>query len=159
MKAFLAVICVLAGATILSADNTPAVPATPATTVAPVKPGTKAKKEVKKEEEPVISGQTIARANGTYLGLELAGGFFKLTFYDAKKKPMTPDADRAAARWPNSRHADLGPNRAVLNRSGDVLIGNKTVVPPLNFTVFITLLKGESDDSAGAETFAVPFHG
>ena len=133
MKALLAVICLLAGATILPAETKPITPA------APAKPGAKAKVEVKKEAESVIPGQIIPRANGTFLGLEIDGGNFKLSFYDAKKKPMSPDVARAAARWPNSRHADQGPNRTVLNPNGNALVGNKNVQPPFSFTVFISV--------------------
>lgn len=150
MKALLAVICLLAGASVLTAETVPAKPA---------KPGAKPKVEATKpkEVEPTIPGQTIARANGTFLGLEVVGGNFKLSFYDAKKKPMSPDVTRAAARWPNTRGP--GDNRTVLNPSGNALVGSKPVIPPFNFNVFITLLQGEGDESKAVETLVVPFRG
>lgn len=148
MKSLLAVICLLAGASLLTAETTPAKPA---------KPGTKAKVEVAKEAEPTIPGQTIARANGTFLGLELAEGKFKLSFYDAKKKPMAPDITRAAVRWPDPRGP--GDNRTVLNPSGNALLGSKPVLPPFTFNVFITLLQGDGDESKAIETLVVPFRG
>ena len=152
MKALLAVICLLAGATILSAETTPVAPVTPA------KPGAKAKVEVKKEAAPKIPGQTIARANGTFLGLEVVGGNFKLSFYDAKKKPMAVDVTRATARWPNPRSV-TGPNRAVLNPSGNALVGNKVVLPPFVFNVHLILLQGEGEASAAVESYDVAFRG
>lgn len=148
MKSLLAVICLLAGATLLSAQTPPAKPA---------KPGAKAKVEAPKEEEPVIPGQTITRANGTFLGLEVVSGRFKLSFYDATKKPMTPDVTRANARWPNTRGP--GDNRTVLNPSGNALIGSKPVLPPLIFNVYITLLQGEGDEAKAVESLVVPFRG
>lgn len=156
MKSLLAVICLLTGATLLTAETTPAQPAT--ATPAPAKPGARAKPEVKKEvEEPKIPGVTIPRANGTFLGLEVVGGNFKLSFYDAKKKPIAPDVTRATARWPNPRGP--GDNRAVLNSSGNALVGNKPVLPPLIFNVYITLLDGEGDEAKAVETLVVPFRG
>jgi hypothetical protein len=128
---------------------------------APTKPGvtTKApaKKEEKKEEEPVIPGANIARPNGTWLGLEVVNGNFKLSFYDEKKKPLAVDVTRATARWPNPRAP--GDNRTVLNVSGTALVGAKPVIPPFNFTVFLTLLKGEGDEAKAVETYQVPFRG
>lgn len=148
MKSLLAVICLLAGATLLSAQTAPAKPA---------KPGAKAKVEAPKEVEPVIPGQTIARANGTFLGLEIVGGNFKLSFYDAKKKPAAVDVTRATARWPNTRGP--GDNRTMLNVSGNALVGSKHVLPPLVFNVYITLLQGEGDEAKAVESLVVPFRG
>jgi len=168
MKSLLAVICLLAGATLLTAETAPVrvttpvnpnpkvksadVPAPP-----PAKPGAKPKIEDKKEAEPVIPGVAIPRPNGTFLGLQVADGFFKLSFYTAKKKPMAVDVTRAAVRWPNNRNA-TGPNRDVLNLSGEALVGNKKVLPPLTVTVFLTLLKGDGDDAKAVEEYVVAFH-
>lgn len=163
MKSLLAVICLLTGAPLLTAETTPAKPAAPAATVqpppaAPAKPGAKAKPTEKKEvEEPKIPGITVTRANGAFLGLEVVGGNFKLSFYDAKKKPMSPDVTRATARWPNSRGP--GDNRTVLNPSDGALIGNKPVLPPLIFNVYITLLEGEGEEAKAVESLVVQFRG
>ena len=138
------------------ATGTP-VKTTPAKPVAPEKAGAKAKVDPKKVEEPKIPGVTITRANGTFLGLEVVGGNFKLAFYDAKKKPMAVDVTRASARWPNPRAP--GDNRTMLNLSGTALVGSKPVVPPLNFTVYITLLEGDGEQAKAVESLVVPFHG
>ena len=116
-----------------------------------------AKKEVKKEELPKIPGMEIARPNGTFLGLEVVGGNFKLTFYDKKKKAMGVDVTRATARWPNPRSP--GDNRTVLNGNGTALVGAKPVLPPFNFNVFLTLLKGEGEEAKAVETYTVAFRG
>lgn len=149
MKSLLAVIWLLAGATALVAETKPA--------VTPAKPGAKAKVEEKKEVEATIPGTNIARADGTFLGLEVVGGNFKLSFYDAKKKPVPADVDRATARWANPRGP--GDNRTVLNPSGNALVGSKPVIPPYNFNVYITLLKGQGEESKAVETIVVPFRG
>jgi hypothetical protein len=155
MKAFLAVICLLAGASLLSAETAPVKPAAPVT---PATPAAKPKVDVKKEPEPKIPGITIPRANGTFLGLEVVGGNFKLSFYDAKKKPAAPDVTRATARWPNPRSV-TGPNRAVLNPSGNALVGNKVVLPPFTFSVHLVLLQGEGEAAAAVENYDVPYRG
>lgn len=176
MKTLAAFAALLFAASQLSAQTPPTTTSTTATTTptgtkaADVKaadsktvtPATKTpvKKDDKKkpEPEPVIPGVTIPRANGTFLALEVVGGNFKLSFYDKKKKLMTPDVTRATARWPNLRSA-LGDNRTVLNSSGNALVGQKPVVPPLTFIVHITLLQGEGDEAKAVETFTVQFHG
>lgn len=116
------------------------------------KPATPGKADAKKEAEPKIAGITITRSNGTFLGLALEGGSFKLSFYDAKKKPTVPDVTRAAARWnPNYK---TGRERIILNLSGDgkALVGSKTVRPPYAFKLYLTLLAPTSTPgSEGAE--------
>lgn len=113
---------------------------------------------IKKEVPlPKIPGTEIARSNGTFLGLEVVDGNFKLTFYDKKKKAMAVDVTRATARWPNPRSP--GDNRTVLNGSGTALIGAKPVVPPFNFNVYLTLLKGEGDEAKAVENYVVQFRG
>ena len=135
----------------------PATTAKPATVTAPTTPATKAKAPAKKEEEPKIPGITIARANGTFLGLEVVNANFKLSFYDKKKKLVAADVSRATARWPNPRSV-TGPNRAVLNPSGNALVGNKPVLPPFTFTVALALLQGDGEDAKVMESFQVSFH-
>lgn len=115
------------------------------------KPSAPAEKPAAKaeEKEPVIEGYEIARASGGYLGLEVVGGNFRLSFYDEKKKPVPPDVARATTRW--NPPQKLGSAFGVLNPSADgkTLVGNKFVQPPLNFIVFLTLLnaKGEAVES------------
>lgn len=148
-------------ASLFAAEPTPALraaetkPVTVKTTVPPTKPVPKKLEVV--VEEPKIPGAVIPRANGTFLGLEVVGGNFKLSFYDKKKKTMAPDITRATARWPNPRSP--GDNRTILNPSGGALLGNKPVVPPLTFTVYVTLLQGEGDEAKAVESFVVPFRG
>lgn len=152
----------LFAASLFAAEPTPVLraletkPVTTKTTVPPTKPAPKKLEVV--VEEPKIPGTTIPRANGTFLGLEVVGGNFKLSFYDKKKKLMPIDVTRATARWPNKKAATAGDNRTVLNGSGTALVGAKPVVPPLVFNVYITLLQGEGDGAKAVETYVVPFH-
>jgi hypothetical protein len=127
---------------------------------APGKEAPAAKKEEKKVEVvPKIPGTEIARANGTFLGLELKEGKFKLTFYDKKKKPMAVDVTRATARWPNNRSGTPSDYRTVLNGSGTALLSEKYVLPPHIFNVTLTLLQGEGDEAKAVETYVIPFRG
>ena len=164
MKTLVVSAAVLFAASMMSAQTAPA-PAKPAdtkvapATPAPAKPGAK-KDEKKKEEEPKIPGVTVNRPNGTFLGLEVVGGQFKLTFYDKKKKPMAIDVTRANARWPNRKTVLPAEFRTVLNPSGpNSLTGSKPVLPPFGFTVFLTLLRGEGDATQAVENYQVPFQG
>lgn len=132
----------------------PAEPATPATP--PAKPTAK-KEDKKTEKEPVIPGMTIVRPNGTFLGFEAAGGKFKLSFYDKKKKPMAVDVSAGLARWANVRGP--GDVRSPMTISGTALVTAKPATPPFSYNVFITLLQGEGDDAKAVETYTVQFRG
>ena len=128
--------------------------ALPVLAQAPAKPGAAAKEE----PELVIPGITLTRKNGDFIGLELADGNFKLSFYDKNKKPIACDVAQATARWnPSYKKGD---ERRVLNPSGDgkTLVSNPPVVrPPYNFKLFLTLL---SDDGQVVESFpAIDFRG
>ncbi|MSU46186.1 MAG: hypothetical protein EXS42_03450 [Lacunisphaera sp.] len=133
--------------------TTKTTPVKSVTTKVPVAKDTKTKVEVM----GVIPGTTIARPNGTFLGLEVVAGNFKLTFYDKKKKPTAMDVTRARARWPNLRSP--GDNRTVLNGSGNALVGAKPVLPTFTFNVYLTLLQGENDEAKAVETYMVGFRG
>ena len=169
MKSIAVTTCLIFATSLMQAQTPaaarPADPKAPALEApAPKSPGTKAapatpakKVEKKKEELPKIPGTVINRPNGTFLGLEVVGGNFKLTFYDKKHKPMAVDVTRAKARWPNPRSP--GDNRTVLNGSGSALVGAKPVVPPFTFNVYLTLLVGEGEEAKAVENYTVAFRG
>lgn len=137
----------------------PPEPAEPPTPAVPAKGKDAAKPGVKKEE-PMgkIEGTELARPNGLFLGLTLAEGKFKLTFYDKKKKPTKVDVTRGLARWPNIHGP--GDNRAVLNSDGvNSLVGAQFVRPPYVFKLYLTLLNGDGDAAEVVETYVVDFRG
>jgi hypothetical protein len=166
MKTLAAFAAVLFATSQLFAQTQPAAPTAPAK-ASDIKPADgktapAAKTPVKKDEkkpvpEPKIPGTNITRKNGTFLGLEVVDGNFKLSFYDKKKKPMAPDVTRASARWPNVRGP--GDYRTILNSSGNALVGARAVTPPYTWNVFLTLLEGEGDEAKAVESYVVPFRG
>jgi len=140
-----------------TATKTGAAPATKAAgaTKAPTK---------KAEVVPKIEGMEIARGAKGFLGLQLVGGTFKLSFYDMKKKPVAPDVARAMLRW--DPKGKVGQERLVLNRDGMALSSPRPVKPPYVFKLFITLIPegaatGDGADAAAAagETIVVDFKG
>ncbi len=172
MKSTAVAACLLFATSLLQAQPAPAAkpadtpaPATPATVVnkdskTPAKAAPAKKDEKKKEAElPKIPGTVINRPDGNFLGLEVVGGNFKLSFYDKKHKAMAVDVSRATARWPNTKSATPGQFRTVLNPSGTALVGQKPVFPPYNFNVFLTLLQGEGDEAKAVENYTVAFKG
>jgi len=128
----------------------PAPAKSPKQAAAPAKTEKKAAPAAAAEEaEGNIAGITIPRASGGFLGLEIVGGNFKLSFYDVKKKPVPVDVARATARWDNKQK--LGSDFTVLNPASDnqSLVGAKFVRPPYTFIVFLNLLNaaGEAVES------------
>lgn len=85
------------------------------------------------EAEPKILGAVITRADGTFLGLEVVAGNFKLSFYDAEKKAIAPNVSQARATWPNPR--GQGNLRTMLNLSENALVGAKPVLPSYTYDV------------------------
>jgi hypothetical protein len=136
-----------------------AVPVMHAQATKPSLPGKAAPAAKKEEEMGKIEGMVLNRANGTFLGLTLEGGKYKLTFYDKKKKPMKVDVTRATARWPNMHGP--GDNRTILNVAGDgtSLMGAQFVRGPHAFKLYLTLLQGEGDAAKSVESYTVDFRG
>ena len=123
---------------------------------APKNPAPSADAPAEEEVEPQLPGSVIARSGGGFLSLSLEGGHFKLSFYDAKKKPVPADAVRAVTRWdPVNKTGDV---RSILNPTDDgtALKGNVIVRPPYVFKVYLTLIG--ADDKA-IESHVVDFRG
>lgn len=112
-------------------------------------PATPTKKDDKKKKEDVpgkIEGMAIERGTG-FLGVQIVNGVFKITAYDAKKKPAAADFTRIALRWqPINQKA---PERAMLTPASGVGVfsSEKIVKPPHSFRLYITLIKGDTDDA------------
>lgn len=117
----------------------------------------KDEKKKKADEMGKIDGLEIPRGAG-FMGIQIVGGVFKLTTYDARKKPAAADFTRVALRWnPSNQKA---PERALLVPGGGLgsFTSEKIVKPPYAFKLFITLIKGDGDD-APVENFTVDFQG
>lgn len=142
----------------LAADTTTVPPSKSEVTTKNAPPASGAKLPAKVEEEPKIPGFVIPRDKGGYLGLTLENYCFKLSFYDAKKRPVKADVTRVRARWaPNYK---VGNERTVLNLTPDgmALVSNQYVRPPYNFKLFLTFLKEDGDDEqAAVEHYVVDF--
>ena len=135
-----------------------------AAAVTPPKPAATAKAGANKgpaatqqpaEPELQIAGITIARTKGGFLGILVENGNFKLSFYDAKKKPTQVDVARATARWPVKYK--LGDERTVLNPSSDglALTSGTFVRPPFVFKLYLALFAEGSDDAV--ENYVIDF--
>lgn len=113
------------------------------------------KKPAPPEEAPKIPGVVVSRPNGSFLGVLVEDGRFKISFYDAKKKPVPVDVSRASARWPV--HYKVFDERTVLNPNGDgtALTSPKFVRPPYTFKLYLSLF-GEGNDQA-VEQYVIDF--
>jgi hypothetical protein len=130
-------------------------PAAPARSVTPKKaaPATKA------EEPPAkIEGMEIPRANGGFMGLEIADGTFKLRFYDAKKKKIAPDVAQVILRWDSKVKAPR--ENVVLSSDGTLMTSARAIRPPYIFKLFITVFKepAEGADAVPSENYVVDFN-
>jgi hypothetical protein len=99
-----------------------------------------------KAGEPAkIPGVEIARPAKGYLGLQVNGGNFLLSFYDENRQPAPPAAARAVLRWTPSNRT--GNEFYVLEAAADgkALSSPKTVRPPYQFRLVLSLF------AAGAE--------
>lgn len=105
--------------------------------------------------EPKIPGISVARPKGGFLGIVVEDGKFKISFYDAKKKPTQVDVARATARWPV--RYKVFDERTVLNPDADgtALTSPKFVRPPYVFKLYLSLLVEGSDEAA--ESYVIDF--
>jgi hypothetical protein len=127
----------------------------PATQTAP-KAAPKKDDKKKKEEPPAkIDGVVVARGTG-FLGVQVVGGHFKVSFYDAKKKPVPPDVASAVLRW--KVNYSLDPEHTQLTPGGgpNSLTSEKVIRQPYSFRLTMLLFKGASEDET-PETFMVDF--
>ena len=118
----------------------------------------KADDKAKKEEPPAkIDGIEISRGAKGYMGIQIVNSTFKLSFYDTKKKPITPDVARAALRW--DPKYKVGEERVILNPADKALTSPKNIRPPYHFKLFITLFKepAEGADPVAAENYTIDF--
>jgi hypothetical protein len=133
----------------------PAAPAAPAS-AAKKAPDDKKKKE---KETPKIDGMPISRAGGGYLGVKVENNVFKISFYNAEKKPVALDVASAVLRW--SVAYKKAPERAQLTPGADgkSLTSEKSVRAPFDFKLFITLLKtADTGEEKATETYVLDFN-
>ena len=158
MKTTLALLAVLGLMLSAAAQSAPSGKAAPDSKAAPGKADSDGKAG-KKDEAPKIEGMEIARGNRGYLGLQIVNGAFKMSFYDAKKKPTAPDVARALLRW--DAKYKVGQERLVLNPGEPTALSNPKVIrPPYTFKLFITLIKdaaNEGAESPAGETYVIDF--
>jgi hypothetical protein len=146
MKKLSALLGIIAGVALLTAQTATAQTNPPAPAAKPGAPT----KPVEKEE-PKIPGIVLQRPNGNQLGLTISGGTFKVSFYDKKRKHVPVDVTRAVARW-NPVYKAI-PEQAVLNivDDGKALGGGRPVLPPYSFVLRLTLFKGDGEAEQPAE--------
>lgn len=160
MKTLPTLLCSLLLVAVGQAQPAPANPST-GKAAAPTAAVPAKKNDTPKKASPAkIEGIEVARGEKGFLGVQLVEGTFKISFYDAKKVPKAPDVVRAVLRW--DPKYKVGKERVVLNvaEDGKSLASPRTIRPPYNFKLFITLLNdaAEAEDPAG-ETHVIDFRG
>jgi hypothetical protein len=106
------------------------------------------------DKEGTIAGTPIKRTGEGWLGIEIKGGTFQLTFYNDKKKPIPADKSSAVLRWPV--HYQPNDERTELTGTDNpaVLGSAYPVKPPYAFKLHIALL---SDSNKDVEGYVIEF--
>ncbi len=107
------------------------------------------------ETEGKVSGNPVARTQGGWLGVEVKGRTFRITFYNAKKNPVPADVSSAILRWtvqyqPNDERIQLLPTD-----DPSVLASPYVIKGTLTFKLHITLLTDSKPDAV--ESYFVDF--
>jgi hypothetical protein len=112
-----------------------------------------------------ISGLSVRRHNGTWLGIQLTAGNFRVTFYDKNKNPTAADATDVVLSWtiPKTGPYAPPPTSTQLSPLTDIssVFTNSFYVPyshPMN--IRIILIVPASDPSAlspATETYNARF--
>lgn len=112
-------------------------------------------KDTKKEVvyELPKTGVNQQRPDGGWINAEAAGTRLVVKFFDKKKKPEPPTADRGFALF---KYAAKNPARAPLNRDGMTLATPAVLRPPHNFLLILSLFVGDSAEPAKSYTFRYP---
>jgi len=106
------------------------------------------------EKEGTISGIAVKRDKGGFIGVDLKGGSFQITFYNDKKKPVPADRSSAVLHWPV--HYQPNQERTELLPTDDpaVLASPYPVKPPHTFKLFISLF---TEGSSDVESYVIDF--
>jgi hypothetical protein len=112
-----------------------------------------------------ISGAPVHRHNGTWLGIQLTAGNFRVTFYDKNKNLMAADATSVVLSWTTPKTGPYAPppSSTQLSPLADIssVFTNSNYVPyshPMNLRVVLTV--PASDPSAlspATESYSVKF--
>jgi hypothetical protein len=112
-----------------------------------------------------ISGLSVHRHNGTWLGIQLTAGNFRVTFYDKNKNLMAADAASVVLSWTTPKTGTYAPPpmSTQLSPLTDItsVFTNSYYVPyshPMNLKIILTV--PASDPSAlspATETYSVRF--
>jgi len=112
----------------------------------------------KDDEVGTITGTPIQRSQGDgWLGLEIKDNTFKITFYNAKKKPIPADASSVALRW--TVHYQSNDERTELLPSDDpaVMASAYYVRAPHSFPLHVIVLFAGKPDAS--EVYDLSFSG
>ncbi len=109
------------------------------------------------KKEPVYelpkTGKNLQRGSEGWINVEASGTRLVVKFFDAKKKPATPNVEQGFARF---QFASKNPERAPLHIEGLTLVSTATVRPPHNFLVILSLFRSGEAESGESYTFKYP---
>jgi hypothetical protein len=112
-----------------------------------------------------ISGLSVHRHNGTWLGIQLTAGNFRVTFYDKNKNLMPADATSVILVWTTPKTGPYAPppTSTQLSPLADIssVFTNGFYVPyshPMNLKIILTVPASDpSGLSPATETYSAKF--
>lgn len=112
-----------------------------------------------------ILGIPVHRHNGTWLGIQLTAGNFRVTFYDKNKNPMPADATSVVLSWTTPKTGPYAPppTSTQLSPLTDIssVFTNSFYVPysrPMNLRIILTVPASDSSAlSPATETYTAKF--
>ena len=106
------------------------------------------------EAETELDGVVVPRADGGFLQVKMEGVNLVLRTYDAQKKPVAVDVDRATVRL---QFASRSPEQYTLAPSDDkmALTVGRPIRHPHVFRAYISFFRGESETAV--ETFQLAY--
>lgn len=124
-------------------------PTVPAAAIAP------ASAETEAPATNELGGVVVARASGGFLQLKMEGVHIILRAFDAEKKPVKVDVDRATVRL---QFASRSPEQFTLvpSEDGMSLTVGRPVRQPHVFRAYVALLRGESAEAVESYQIAYP---
>jgi len=109
------------------------------------------------DKEGTVAGTPVQRSQGGWIGIELKGNNWVLTFYNEKKKPIPADVSSAVFWWPVHYQPNAERTELLPSDNAAVFSSPYSVRAPHTFILHVVLLKEEKTDYT--ESYVINYSG